>query len=234
MLQQSDEIIAYYDNIVGFIKVTCSGVFWRSKKNILDYDLQPLISILSSEIKNVYRNKIKDNPVVMMKVDFKKPKKNSMIFSFDAISDHDDILSKIKELTKKESRLCQTLSKKRPRISDKKSFDEISNHDTKEKDIYDLNEKRWSDFLDLIKEKNSLNFSDIPWPTLVETKNGSFYPTIDKMNLHSLHLRWHPDKFQQKFLSNFSESHDIRKKVMKHVTFIDTSINLIKQDSRFR
>jgi NF-kappa-B inhibitor-like protein 1 len=97
-------------------------------------------------------------------------------------------------------------------------------------------EQKWTDLFSEIKNGTLLSFSDIPWPDGVSKSADAVLEflfcdfdeeetTLRKKYLRSQQVRWHPDKFMQKFGQNLLETD--REKILEKVKSVSQLMNQI-------
>lgn len=79
--------------------------------------------------------------------------------------------------------------------------------------------------------KTEILYSDVPWPDARATPNALIALAIQqasdmKATLRKLQVRWHPDKWSQRYASRLYETHEAR--VMERVKDIAQFVNTLK------
>lgn len=84
------------------------------------------------------------------------------------------------------------------------------------------------------KDKQTLTFDDVPWPSVKSERSdiNVLFDLMDKDSseykkyLRDQQIRWHPDKFLQRFGGKLSASE--KEKIMKRVTLLSQDLNKLK------
>ncbi|XP_064649515.1 NF-kappa-B inhibitor-like protein 1 [Lineus longissimus] len=101
-----------------------------------------------------------------------------------------------------------------------------------------LYEQKWTDIFSEIKNGMHMSFSDIPWPDGLSNSPdivreflfcdfGEEETTLRKKYLRSQQVRWHPDKFMQKFGQNLLQTD--RERILEKVKRVSQVMNQLNE-----